>query len=351
MPIVHICSNRLQMLLLASIAAALLVMAASCMDSVSDAASVDDPEDAARGAFVLWRVSRGVQTRDVSTLTVAVQGDRADVELRAELRDSPAERWRDLAITIPVRRDSSGDWQVTPLSVVDRLVQAAGMATEVASTGATPEAVPTWTPEATQVSEPSSTPGQPSTPPPPPEGVVVYQSDWTQGMDGWIGARDWKVNAGWLENDGTRPSRDPWIEAPVQVDPWQAMVVEFEAEAPQAGYGSFGLVARASDAGWYEFGIRWEDFERGTGTPVVTLGASIRQETRRVQEELLAERKHLAPGAHLFRAEFRDGIARFFVDGEEVGAVTEGAFHPGPFLGLWSQRTPLKVSFFRVTLV
>jgi len=341
----------LQALLLAATTAAVLALASSCRGSESDAASIDNPERAARGAFVLWGLSRGFEVRDVTTRTLDVQGDRADVQLEAELRASPSEDWRELAITIPVRRDLPDDWQITPATVVDRLVHAADMASSVATASAPPAAESSETPDPTQSPVPSPTPDELPTPPPPPEGVVAYQSDWTNGMDGWIGARDWRVDAGWLVNDGTRPSRDPWIEAPVQVDPWQAMVIEFEVEAPQADFGSFGLVARASDAGWYEFGIRWEDVEQGTGTPVVTLGASIRQETRRVQEEMLAERKHLGPGSHLFRAEFRDGIARFFVDGEEVGAVTEGAFHPGEFLGLWSERTPLKVSFFRVTLV
>lgn len=339
--------------MLAAATAVVLALATSCGESESDSdeTSIDNPERAARGAVVLWKLSRGVELRDVNTRTLDVQGHRADIQLEAEVRASPAEGWRKIAVTIPVRRDESAAWQIPPPSVVDRLVNAADIATTVATASVTPATLPSEPPDPTQSSERSPTPGELPTPPQPPEGVVAYQSDWTNGMDGWIGARDWWADAGWLVNDGTRPSRDPWIEAPVQVDPWQAMVIEFEAEVPQSDFGSFGLVARASDAGWYEFGIRWEDFERGTGTPVVTLGASIRQETRRVHEELLAERKHLGRGPHLFRAEFRDGIARFFVDGEEVGAVNEGAFHPGEFLGLWSERTPLKVSFFRVTLV
>ncbi|CAN5800613.1 hypothetical protein BH23CHL2_BH23CHL2_17610 [soil metagenome] len=336
--------------MLAAGAIFMIAMATSCVESRSNAVPDDEPEAVARAGFMVWGASRGVQLRDISASVSSIETNRATTHIEAEMRALPSASWRQITVTVPVQRDRSGAWQSPSPAVIDRLVHAASVATAVVAEDASPTLVPTPTNEVPRASQTPS-PGPPPPPPPPlPEGVV-YQSDWSGGIDGWIGSPDWQAVNGRLVNDGTRSTRDLWIEAPVQVDPWQAMVIEFKIEAPDNDYGSFGLVARASDAGWYQFGVRWEDFERGSGVPVVTLGASIRQETRRVREEFVTLRWPLTSGPHLFRAEFRDGEARFFVDGREAGSISEGIFVPGEFIGLWSERTPLQVLFFRVTLV
>lgn len=337
--------------MLAAGAILMIAMAASCVTTRSNADSDDEPEAAARAGLMDWGASRSVQLRDVSASVRSIEANRATTHIEAEMRVSPSPSWQPIAVTVPVQRDRSGGWQPPSPAVIDRFVHAARVATAVVAEDASPTLVPTPTNGESRPAPTATAVSTPRPPPPPPEGVVVYQSDWSGGVDGWIGSPDWQAVNGRLVNDGTRSTRDLWIEAPVRVEPWQAMVIEFEIDAPDNNYGSFGLVARASDAGWYQFGVRWEDFERGSGTPVVTLGASIRQETRRVREEFVALRWPLTSGPHFFRAEFRDGEAGFFVDDREAGSIAEGIFVPGEFIGLWSERTQLEVLFFRVTLV
>lgn len=154
-----------------------------------------------------------------------------------------------------------------------------------------------------------------------------------------------------LLNDGSRQGREPWIEAPVQVDPWKDMIVEFQILPLADGFGSFGLIARGSDSGWFELGVRQQEDEVGSGTPVVTLGANVRRSAQRIQEEWFTNPVTLTPDPHLFRFEFIAGEISMFIDGAEVGEIQDGTFATGEFIGLWSERTPLQVQFFRVTVI
>lgn len=64
---------------------------------------------------------------------------------------------------------------------------------------------PTATP--TSAPTPTATPILPtptSTPPPRP-GTVLYQADWSNGLNGWVGAPDWKAAYGMLVDDGSGP--------------------------------------------------------------------------------------------------------------------------------------------------
>jgi hypothetical protein len=180
---------------------------------------------------------------------------------------------------------------------------------------------------------------------------VIYESNWTSGLDGWIGTPDWQAGAAALLNDGSREGDDPWIEAPVQVDPAQSMVIELNVDIQADRFGSFGLVARAGQAGWFQFGARWERTRDGNEQAVAFMGAAIRQEIAREPFEFESVPYPLSPGPHWYRAEFSDGGVRFLIDGVEIGYVSDGEFVYGEYIGLWSDRTPLVVRYFRVTLM
>ncbi len=314
-----------------------------------DAAEV--AASAARGGFIAWTTSRNLDVRDIQTDTQTIRSDGADVRLTAETRGGLANPWMPLDITVPVSRNADNAWLVPSTQVIDRLVDSARAATSV-------EPAPTETlPTATSMPAPPPATPTPAPPeiPPPPDGTVIYLSDWSTGIDGWIGASDWSVESGYLVNDGSQLGRDPWLEAPAQVQPWQSMVVEFQAEVLADSYGSFGLVARAGGAGWNELGLRWQatesDIEESAENAVVSLGATLRRSTQRVTEEWFASPIALAPGPHLYRFEFTGDEISMFIDGVEVGEIEDGSFAAGEFLGLWSEQTPLRVGWFRVTVV
>src|SRR5689334_10044113 len=45
---------------------------------------------------------------------------------------------------------------------------------------------------------------------------VLYQADWSNGMDGWSGSGGWKTVGGMLVNDGTNDDPSLWIPAPYE---------------------------------------------------------------------------------------------------------------------------------------
>lgn len=331
----------------------ILLIAPACGESPEGADAGEVAASAAHSALIAWATSRGIEIRGVDVSTDVVTSDGANVRITAEARDTPSAAWEPMDLVVQVSRNESNGWIVPSTQVIARLVDAS----RAADSAGTERSAPTFEPTlATTPSMP--TPSPTSTPPeipPPPEGQVVYESDWSGGMGGWIGTPDWEVAGGHLVNDGSRMSLDPWLEAPVQIEPWQSMIVEFGAEVLASEYGSFGLVARAGEAGWLRLGMRWQapggEVQQERGTSVVSLGATIRRSTQRSPEEWFASPVDLAPGPHNFRFEFVDGGISMFIDGVEVGEIEDGTFAAGQFLGLWSERTPLEIWYFRVTIV
>ena len=300
-----------------------------------------------RISLAAWSATRLVAIDDIRLRAGSLDVTPFTVRVFASVRESPADPWEPVDFRIPVARAESGVWLLPPSSAIDRLVSASVTAEGVAN-ASLPVVEPTPTDTLPPSNQAEPTPTAP--PPPSPPGVVVYLSDWSNGLDGWIGTPDWSQSGGALVNDGSRESVDPWIEAPVVVEAWRSMTVEFEAEIAPGSFGSFGLVSRAGNAGWYRFGIRWEDADRGSGRPVAFIGESIRLQARRSEEEIVSSAVRLSPGFHYYRIEFEAGTATYFVDGERVGSVDEGSFMLGEFLGMWDSSTELVVRFFRVTV-
>jgi hypothetical protein len=332
---------------------ALALVLSACADSSPGLQSDEAAEIAARVAVTAWGFSRGVDVRDIDAVVLTIFDDGADVRVTSELYFAQSDALEDLQFVVPVSREEQNRWVVPSVIVIDRLVASARTSNAVRRASLATLTIPIQTPVPPSPSPspaPSPTPELPAIPPPP-EGTVAYESDWSDGIDGWIGASDWQVADSMLLNDGSRQGREPWIEAPVQVDPWKDMIVEFQILPLADGFGSFGLIARGSDSGWFELGVRQQEDEVGSGTPVVTLGANVRRSAQRIQEEWFTNPVTLTPDPHLFRFEFIAGEISMFIDGAEVGEIQDGTFATGEFIGLWSERTPLQVQFFRVTVI
>ncbi len=333
-----------------------LLVALSILQATANACSIDSPSAepnqdsagiAARGAFVVWATGRGIGYRELTSSMREQLEDGATVRLDVTVRTDVSQIWRRVTIDVPVQRNEDGAWIYPETALIDRLVLSAISATAVAgepgsATRAPATATPRPTPSATTV------PTVVRATLPPPTGEIVYTSDWSQGSDGWIGTLDWNAIDARLVNDGSRGSRDPWIEAPIHVDPSMAMTIEFQAEILATEFGSFGLVARAGGFGWFEFGVRSDPEDEGG--VVAMMAVAERQNARFVEKELLAVPRSLSPGPHLYRAEFGNGVARFFIDGEKVGEFPERQFVLGEFMGLWAELTHVEVHTFRVTI-
>jgi len=86
----------------------------------------------------------------------------------------------------------------------------------------------------TQVSQSfSPTPIPPTPTPAPKPGDVLYQANWSNGLNGWAGSPDWKALNGMLLNDGTTTNEpiEPTIVAPYDLGAITNYAVEATIQA------------------------------------------------------------------------------------------------------------------------
>lgn len=85
--------------------------------------------------------------------------------------------------------------------------------------------------------------------PKPKAGNVLYEADWSEGLNGWPAVPGWKYVSNMLVSDGSpgHPARI-WIPAPYQPDTIDyAIEAEIQLLNPRCGatYKEFGIIARA----------------------------------------------------------------------------------------------------------
>jgi hypothetical protein len=174
---------------------------------------------------------------------------------------------------------------------------------------------------------PQTTP-QPS-PTPTPESVL-YQANWSGGLNGWSGSKDWNVQGGMLVSDGSnRPSgaAGPTILAPYQLASLDNFAIEIKVEQTQTVGGFDPLLFHGkslADGSW-----------QGYKLTICNCG-----DVRITSDDFnnVLARAPFDPGTswHTYRVEIRgpnmmlsvDGQTRFiahdsrFVSGEQVGIKT-----------------------------
>lgn len=229
-------------------------------------------------------------------------------------------------------------------------------------------------PPATPV--PSNTPAPPSATPLPPTGTpvptptitpcpvgcVLYQADWSKGLNGWSASQGWKTVAGMLVNDGTNGAWGKWIAAPYhpgaqKIDNY-AVEAEIQVVRSSGGglacddYVSFGVVARARadraiEAYWV--GIGW-DAPWGGWVPTAHISANPLRRNFGGCKSALIEPVGFAPRNtwQTYRAEVKGNEVALFVDDELIAETKSNTYLEGGLVGLWSQRTELSVRSFKI---
>jgi hypothetical protein len=106
---------------------------------------------------------------------------------------------------------------------------------------------PAQVPTAVQTPIPTSIPV--TTPTSIPSGTILYQADWSKGLNGWVGGGEWKVLNGVLINDGTSNNN---CGKPSIVPPFQPTVSNYAIEIKMqvirrtgSGDSCFALNARS----------------------------------------------------------------------------------------------------------
>jgi hypothetical protein len=189
-------------------------------------------------------------------------------------------------------------------------------------------------------SSPGASAPQPS-PIPEGPGSVLYQADWSKGLNGWSGSGDWSTLGGMLVCGGRDATASVGAVAPVDVSSANGYAVEADIQLLRynPADGSFGLAVRGQENGnGYGFGATTD------GTIVLATDQNgVLQDT--------LDSKPFDPGSnwHRFRIEVSGNTLRAFVDGSLVLNAIDNTFVAGDRVGLWSSGAQLNVRHFIVT--
>jgi hypothetical protein len=194
-----------------------------------------------------------------------------------------------------------------------------------------------------------NTPTPTSTPVPAQPGDVLYQADWSSGLNGWLGAGDWKTVGGMLVNDGS--GYDSQIFAPYQPGLAHNDNYAIEAEIQLVRYtdttfssrASFSILARVdTNKQGYQIGACAAFGFFSCGTYTYNLFAS--------NGSVNIADAEFNPGTewHTYRAEMVNNTIKVLLDGNVVLQTTDNIFLSGGRVGLSSYRNQINVRSFRV---
>jgi hypothetical protein len=191
------------------------------------------------------------------------------------------------------------------------------------------------------------------TPVPAHPGDVLYQADWTNGMNGWTGGEDWKIVSGMLVNDGT--GYDSQILAPYQpglnhVDNY-AIETEIQllryTDTTFSAIANFSAIARTDTQGQggYRVGSCMARGLFSCGPDIRNLYVSNSSTT------IAAIPFRPATEWHTYYVEFRGNTIRVLVDGNVMLETADNSFLMGGRVGLSSRRNQINVRSFRVIML
>ncbi len=188
---------------------------------------------------------------------------------------------------------------------------------------------------------PSPTPASPQ------PGTVLYQANWSGGLNDWTGTSDWKTSNGMLISDGSYNDPNnygsPTIEPSYQVKETSDYAVEVRIQQ-LGGAGCFdAAVIRGSIASDGVQGYRLAIGCFGGATLYAAHGSSLNQ---------LAH-VDFDPGNtwHTYRLEAKGTSISAFIDGIQVFGVNDATYLSGGIIGIKSQATQIDVSSFMVIAV
>jgi serine/threonine protein kinase len=173
-------------------------------------------------------------------------------------------------------------------------------------------------------------------------GTVLYQADWSSGLNGWAGSEDWKTVRGMLVDDGTNSSRGV-ITAPYQLGSITDYAVEAQIQVVRGiddGFcsESFGALVRTTEEGGYLAGAG----------PVGCSNAFIASIAGRNGQTLQVKSFTAGTDWHTYRVEVRGNAIRLLVDGVAILETVDNRYLAGGQVGLASRSVVLNVRGLKV---
>ena len=220
-------------------------------------------------------------------------------------------------------------------------------------------AASTTTTQKTTTTEPPATTEPPTTEPPTtdtteplPPSNILYEADWSGGMNGWSGTSGWTTTGGMLVNNGegsAETGTPASILAPYQPDTADYTIVAVIALSgttkPVSGsVRAFGQVARYTSAGAYTFGCGPDP---GSGLDNLFVANPGKGEP--IVDNVLGQ----APfdpgtGFHTYRFDLKGSTITVSVDSFQDIKVTDDRYTSAGQVGLWAAGTPISVKSFTI---
>src|SRR5579871_5253182 len=177
---------------------------------------------------------------------------------------------------------------------------------------------------------------------------MVYQADWSSGLNGWVGSADWKARNGQLTNDGTQNIHNlsmPTIQVPFDLSTIPDYLIEARMQVTQTAHAAgFGLFVRYDNNG--------HGYIVGAGSPQEG-PTSVFEITQADNWHTPLQEIAFTPGNqwHTYRIEVQGNHITVFIDGGFVMDVTDATYPTGAFVGLWDSNTQLAISSFVIESV
>lgn len=220
----------------------------------------------------------------------------------------------------------------------------------------TPTPPETNTPISTATTAPTATLIPTATPIPKP-GTVLYSADWSQGMNGWTGAPEWKTTNGMLVSDGSNESYgDNGPSSTEVMAPYQPGAVNDYAVEVRMQYisvksqilPSFGIVVRENPTqkgtGYYGAFGRASCCD-STLVAFINLasGSYVSSDDTLVKTPYFWDNKW-----HTYRLEVQSNKIRLLVDGNLATTITDNNYLAGGAVALRTANTQVQVSSIKI---
>jgi hypothetical protein len=172
---------------------------------------------------------------------------------------------------------------------------------------------------------------------------IIYQADWSKGLDGWNGTADWQARNGQLVNDGTNAIHNlssPTILVPFDLSSIANYAVEARIQVSQTvNAPGFGFFVRYNNNG--------QGYIVGAGSPDGG-PTSVFEVTAASDWHAPLQKVNFTPGKnwHTYRIEVSQDHITVFIDGGLLLDVTNASYASGEFVGLWDSNAQLAVSSF-----
>lgn len=202
---------------------------------------------------------------------------------------------------------------------------------------------PTLSPTPRPTEKPTATPVPPSPTPDISPGKILYEANWSNGPDGWVGGPDWFFDRGIFRNNGRGRVEYP-MKAPYSIPTNNYAVeatIEHIAKGPLPPYYASGVVARADSSGDPHgyFGGYWQ---RENQALIGKWGGSY-------AIEKLAVKSYIPGGDTNYRIEVVGNEIKLLINNRLALQTRDNTYPSGKEAGFWAMNDQVNVKSFKIT--